>query len=222
MSGECGEWASDTIPDGWHWRSFELVFDEVTDSSRKLQQKSYARSGEFPVIDQGEEFIGGYTDNAALVHLREPPFIIFGDHTRCVKYIDFPFVQGADGVRVLKPKADISARYIYYAMRTIVLPDKGYSRHMKFLRASSFPICPWDEQLRVVAKLDSMLMHSQRARAELEHASLLIDRFDKAIFSKAFIGTLVSPESIESSGPRKMEPSLEEGPRDGGRKRVPA
>jgi type I restriction enzyme S subunit len=145
MRDERGEWPSEELPKSWRWVPFEQFFNDVTDSSRKLQQKAYGAAGLFPVIDQGEEFIGGYTDDRTLVHLQEPPLIVFGDHTRCVKYVDFRFVQGADGVKVLKAKSYIDPRFAYMALRAIVLPDKGYSRHMKFLRNSCFPMCPIEE-----------------------------------------------------------------------------
>ena len=186
MNEERGEWASTTLPAGWDWMPFQSVFEDVTDSARKLPQKDYAKSGVVPVVDQGEEFLGGYTDNEGLVHTMRPPFIVFGDHTRCVKYVDFPFVQGADGIKTLKPKKGIDARYGYYASRAIALPDKGYSRHMKFLRASSFRICSEEEQRRIVARLDDVLGCSKNAREDLYHIPRLIKRYKEAVLKAAF------------------------------------
>jgi type I restriction enzyme, S subunit len=192
MNEERGEWVSTTLPAGWNWIPFRSVFEDVTDSARKLPQKDYAESGAIPVVDQGEKFVGGYTNNEALVHTMNPPFIVFGDHTRCVKYIDFPFVQGADGIKALKAKKGIDARYGYYALRAITLPDKGYSRHMRFLRASSFPICSEDEQRRIVAKLDDVLGGSKNAREELDHTPKLIGHYRQSILRKAFAGELTA------------------------------
>jgi type I restriction enzyme S subunit len=200
MSDDCGEWTSTTLPDSWEWVPFRSLCDDVTDSARKLPQNSYAQSGKFPVIDQGAEFIGGYTDNRNLVHLHEPPFIIFGDHTRCVKFVDFPFVQGADGVKTLKPRAGVEPRYLYHALRAIALPDKGYSRHMRFLRASSFPVCALPEQARVVARLDSLLAGSKTARDELAHIAKLVERYKQGILKKAFSGELTAKWRCERTG----------------------
>jgi type I restriction enzyme S subunit len=192
MNDERGEWTSNTLPAGWNWVPFESVFEDVTDSARKLPQKDYAESGTLPVVDQGEGFVGGYTDDEALVHPMKPPFIVFGDHTRCVKYVDFPFVQGADGIKALIPKEGIEARYSYYALLAITLPDKGYSRHMKFLRASSFPICSMADQRRIVASLDSLLGGSKSARDELAHIPKLTERYKRAVLGSAFQGDLTA------------------------------
>ncbi len=186
MNAERGEWASTRLPDGWNWQPFVSVFDDVTDSTRKLPQKLYGRNGAYPVIDQGEAFIGGYTDDRTLVHPDKPPFIVFGDHTRCIKYVDCAFVQGADGVKTLKPRTAIDPRYAYYALRAIALPDKGYSRHMKFLRASVFPVCPLTEQRRIAAHLDSLLVHSKKVREELGRIPCLVERYRQAVLSVAF------------------------------------
>jgi type I restriction enzyme S subunit len=190
MNEERGEWTSTTLPAGWNWVPFKSVFDDVTDSARKLPQKDYAKDGAFPVVDQGEGFVGGYTDNDALVHPMEPPFVVFGDHTRCVKYVDFPFVQGADGIKALRPKQGVDARYSYYALRALTLPDKGYSRHMKFLRASLFPICSLTEQRRIVANLDSLFSCSKSALGEISSIPRLVTRYRQAILKRALSGDL--------------------------------
>ena len=83
---------------------------KVSGCIQKLSKKSgiplkqYQKTGKFPVIDQGQNFIGGYTNNVSLVYTNSLPVIVFGDHTRAIKFIDFPFAVGADGTKVLKPK----------------------------------------------------------------------------------------------------------------------
>src|ERR1035437_5391245 len=74
-------------------------------------------SGRFPVIDQGQAFIAGYSDAAERVIHDDLPLVIFGDHTRSVKYVDFPFILGADGTKVLKPREEcFDAKFFYYAL----------------------------------------------------------------------------------------------------------
>jgi len=73
--------------------------------------------GQFPVVDQGKAFIAGYSDAADRVIRNDLPFVIFGDHTRYVKYVDFPFILGADGTKVFKPKEELfDAKFFYYAL----------------------------------------------------------------------------------------------------------
>jgi len=130
------------LPKGWDTAPFGLLFKNVTSSNLKLQQKLYNVSGKHPVIDQGKELIGGYTDKGELLQPASSPLIVFGDHTRCVKFVDFKFVQGADGVKVLSPSQHINPIYSFYLLKATKLPDKGYSRHFKFLREISFRVAP--------------------------------------------------------------------------------
>lgn len=188
---ERGQWPDCRLPDGWKWVRFIDFFSDETDTARKLQQKAYSANGTYPVIDQGEAFIGGYTSNKSLLSLVAPPIVLFGDHTRCVKYIDFQFVQGADGTKVLKPKHGINPHYAYYVMKAIKLPDKGYSRHMKFVRASLFPCCDPDEQSEIVRRIEKAFTWLEKIATEHARAEHLLPKLDQAILAKAFRGELV-------------------------------
>ena len=92
------------IPANWCWLHLLYSFINCTDSNKKIKQKEYLKEGILPIVDQGKDLIGGFTNNKELAFKGALPVIIFGDHTRCVKYVDFNFVQGADGVKVLKPQ----------------------------------------------------------------------------------------------------------------------
>tara|TARA_Y100000815_G_scaffold275071_1_gene311411 strand:- start:2303 stop:3523 length:1221 start_codon:yes stop_codon:yes gene_type:complete len=95
----------------------------------------YKPDGAYPIVDQGQSFIAGYTDDASKVVFDGLPYVIFGDHTRCFKYVDFPFVLGADGTKVLKPKADLfDPRFFYFALLSLNIPSRGYNRHYTLLR----------------------------------------------------------------------------------------
>lgn len=187
-----GVWSSDDVPSSWVWVDFAGFWHDFTSSQKKLPQQAYSQSGRFPVVDQGHELIGGYSDAEHLISDAAPPVIVFGDHTRACKFIETPFIQGADGVRVLKSAAVADPRYAFYALKTLALPDKGYSRHFKFLKASQFPLAPAQEQRRIVAKLDSLRARSARARQELNHIPKLIERYKQAILAKAFSGELTA------------------------------
>jgi hypothetical protein len=187
-----GVWSSEELPPSWAWAAFDDFWRDFTSSQKKLPQQSYKPDGPFPVIDQGQRQIGGYSDAESLVSDAEPPAIVFGDHTRVCKFIETPFIQGADGVRVLKPKAVVEAKYAYYALNALQLPDKGYSRHFKFLKSSQFPLAPEPEQRRIVAKLDSLRARSARARHELDRIPKLIERYKQTILAKAFSGELTA------------------------------
>ncbi|MGB5631452.1 MAG: restriction endonuclease subunit S, partial [Waterburya sp.] len=187
---ECGWWLVESLPYSWTWMNFDYCFQNITSSNKKLKQKFYLESGLYPVIDQGQNVIGGYCNDENLVCESSLPVIIFGDHSRCVKFINTKFIQGADGVKVLKSKPLINEHFAYWALRTINLPDKGYSRHFKFLKASKIPLPPLNEQKRIVAKIEALQTRSTAVKEELEAIKPLLDQFRQSVLASAFRGDL--------------------------------
>ena len=107
-----------------------------------IPKMDYQESGKFPIIDQGASFIAGWTDLTDSVISDNLPVVIFGDHTRIFKYVDFPFTLGAEGTQLLYPNDDIlNPRFFYYALLNLKIPDEGYSRHYRYLRKFSVA-CP--------------------------------------------------------------------------------
>ena len=119
----------------------------------KVLSRDYKSSGRFPIVDQGQSLIAGWTNDDAGLISTDLPFVVFGDHTRAFKYIDFPFVRGADGTQVLKPKIGIDPRFFYYACRVIELPSRGYNRHFKALKEKTIPMPPLQEQRSIAQAL---------------------------------------------------------------------
>ncbi|WP_027624606.1 restriction endonuclease subunit S [Clostridium lundense] len=180
------------VPENWVWGNFEYIFDNVTSSSKKLKQKDYQTCSEYiniPVIDQGESFIGGYTDKVELAYSGKLPVIIFGDHSKCIKYVDFDFVQGADGVKVLLSR-EINTKYLYYMLMNLRLPDKGYSRYFKFLREKPMPIAPLKEQQRIVNTIENLFKKLDRSKELIEEAREGFEKRKTSILEKAFRGEL--------------------------------
>lgn len=178
------------VPENWCWIHLLDSFDNVTDSKKKLATKEYLEDGEYPIIDQGQDFIGGYTDDADMIYDGELPIVIFGDHTRCIKYIDFQFAQGADGVKVLKPKQFWNDKAFYYAMQSIEIPNMGYRRHYPLFKVFCIPLPPLAEQKRIVEQIESLFSKLDEAK---EKAQEVIDRIEtniEAILYNAFSGKL--------------------------------
>ena len=119
----------------------------------KVLARDYKPSGSYPIIDQGQNLIAGWTDDDSVLISTDLPIVIFGDHTRVFKYIDFPFVKGADGTQLLKPKVGIEPLFFYYACRAINLPSRGYNRHFKALKEKEIPIPPLGEQRNIARTL---------------------------------------------------------------------
>src|SRR5690606_2271271 len=98
--------------------------------------------------------IAGWCDDEQMICQSDLPVIIFGDHTRAVKFVDFPFVIGADGAKVLAPSESFQPRYFSELLRLMPIPDLGYSRHMRELKRLNFPCPPIDKQLEFVQKME--------------------------------------------------------------------
>lgn len=133
---------------------FELAISDVTGGNKKVKKNEYLIDGEYPIIDQGKELIAGYTNNKNNLYKFDLPIIVFGDHTRILKFIDFPFCLGADGVKALLPNKVFDVKYLYYFFNTLNIQSRGYSRHFKFLKKFSVPLISKTEQKRIVEILD--------------------------------------------------------------------
>lgn len=177
-----------SLPDGWEWVEFSKIFDTPTSKPYQIQKTEYLESGLLPIIDQGKEFIIGYTNSIEKKYLNESNCIIFGDHTRQIKYVDFDFVIGADGTKILKEKDKnkYDLKFLYFQFLSKKIESLGYSRHFKLVKEMFFAIPPLEEQKRIVAKLDILFAKIDKAialhqknidEADIFMASVLTDVF---------------------------------------------
>ncbi|NLK91732.1 MAG: restriction endonuclease subunit S [Bacteroidales bacterium] len=123
-------------------------------ASKKINKKDYKDKGKYPIIDQGQNFIVGYTDDETSV-LSKDEYVIFGDHTREIKFVNFEFAQGAEGLKILKAKERILPKYLYYALCNARIPNRGYNRHWNIVKNILFPLPPLPVQQEIVRILDS-------------------------------------------------------------------
>jgi len=137
-------------------------------NTTKIPKKKFQKKGKYPVISQEDELINGFWDNYDDVFRIKKPLVIFGDHTKKVKYIDFDFVKGADGIKVLQPIDELNTRFFYYQIRSLPIEDLGYARHFRLLKKRPISIPPLPEQKRIVAKLDQCFEAINKARANIE------------------------------------------------------
>lgn len=139
---------------GSSMKSFNEIIYDVTKFGRKIKTSDYMGNGKYPIIDQGKNLISGYTNEENGIFV-DVPAIIFGDHTRILKYIDTPFFLGADGTKILKAKNEnCNLKFIYYALKNIKIPDTGYNRHYKWLKESSIIYPAIEHQDKIVNILD--------------------------------------------------------------------
>ena len=135
---------------------FADVFLDVTKDGHKISKENYLPQGRYPIIDQGQEYIAGYSDESAGLY-KDVPAIIFGDHTRIIKYVNTPCFLGADGVKLLKAKIpDSNYKYLYYALSHTQIPNTGYNRHFKWLKEVDIRLPSENEQQYIVEILDKL------------------------------------------------------------------
>lgn len=153
------------------WMALGSVIKTVTAPS-KLKSQAYRASGKLPIIDQGIKFIAGYTDED-VAPVEAGKYIIFGDHSEHIKYVDFRFVQGADGLKILSPISD-NAKYIYHAFLNFYTKELSYKRHWSSAQQTLIPIpCPNDPekslaiQAEIVRVLDKFTALTAELTAEL-------------------------------------------------------
>ena len=123
----------------WEEAGFDELFYVANNKKIQIKSSDYLEQGNTPIVDQGQKHIVGYTNNTEIY--KDVPVIIFGDHTRILKWIDFVFASGADGTQLLKSTDKLNLKFGYYALCHIELPNLGYSRHMKELK-NQFIIIP--------------------------------------------------------------------------------
>lgn len=188
------------IPSHWKWVRFSSIVAERGDSTRKLQRKNYLECGKFPVIDQGQGLVGGYSDDASLIMEFSGAVVVFGDHTRSAKYVDFPFVQGADGTKILVSEPVLDPKYLYLWLEAQPVDDLGYRRHFPILKKTAVPLPPIDEQKAIVEKLQST---NQKIDDVLERLDQFLDQSPQqcaAIIQAGVTGNLTKEWREEHGG----------------------
>jgi len=151
----------------WKYLNFEDCLDKFPRYS-KIAKNKFLIEGEYPIISQEKDYINGYWNEEKDVIKIAKPVVIFGDHSKVVKLIDFDFVAGADGVKIFQPIKEINAKYLFYFLQNVKLDDLGYARHYRLLKQKYVPIPSLPIQHQIVEKLDAAFEAIDRAKANLE------------------------------------------------------
>lgn len=192
------------IPKTWTWFYIEDVTYPVGNKNNQIQSKDVKEEGTIPIVSQSFKLIDGYTEESEK-KIDDLPVILFGDHTKNVKFIDFEFVIGADGTKLLKPIL-IDPKYLYYLLsfEASLLQDRGYARHYSLLKETPMPLAPYGEQLRIVQKLDSLSSLVEMYSKYKAILSKLEDDFRKniktSIIMDAIKGNLTKKYPVTETG----------------------
>jgi len=176
--------------EGWVDRPFEDCIEEVKYTT-KIQRKEFLEEGAFPIVSQEAEFINGYWNDETNVFKLTKPVVIFGDHTQVLKYVDFDFVLGADGVKILPPKNFLHPKFFFYALRSVSLKSLGYARHYRLLKELriGYPVVA-KQQVLISERLDSLLEETHRLESLYQQKLTALDDLKKSLLHQAFSGAL--------------------------------
>jgi type I restriction enzyme, S subunit len=186
--------AEPKLPASWSAIFVEDAVDNISTVGKKIPQKQYQERGTFPIVDQGQESVGGYTDDAQMLIECEPPVIVFGDHTKVVKLVGTRFAAGADGVKVLKPHSFFDCKLLKFFLDHLAadLIDKGYARHFQHLAKRIIPLPPEPEQRRIVAKIEELFSELDKGTENLKQARAQLAVYRQALLKHAFEGKLTA------------------------------
>ena len=174
---------------------FTNLYRDVTKEGTKIPQEKYCLTGQFPIVDQGQRVIAGWWNDDDGI-FKDVPAIIFGDHTRAIKYMEEPFFIGADGVKILRPtNAKDNPKYLYYALQAAKIPNLGYSRHFKVVKELEIRMYSRDEQdeiVHVLEKIDHLIeqRHTETTYLDQLVKSRFIELFGDPVTNSLGLNTM--------------------------------
>lgn len=149
----------------------------------EIKTTNYEMAGNYPIVSQSEDLIAGYTDDDKFVIHLEKPVIVFGDHTRIIKFVDFDFCVGADGVKILSSKDFMSPKYLFHFLQYKKVPSLGYSRHYKLLKEIDV-IYP--KSLSIQSKISDELDMITEMISKYDEQLKELDKLSQSIFYEMF------------------------------------
>jgi len=139
----------------WQEKCFDEIFESVPTKKHQIKSSEYLNEGVYPIVDQGQKFIVGFSNEKEKV-FKTKGSIIFGDHTTILKYIDFNFIIGADGVKVLQSKTLNDIKFLYYNLSFNNVKSEGYKRHYSILKELKLHIPSIEEQTKIAEFLSAI------------------------------------------------------------------
>jgi len=182
---------------GWIQVTYNDAIDKISTNNKKVKQKEYISEGKYPVIDQGQDFIGGYTNDESKLLDCTLPALVFGDHTKIVKLVNYKFAPGADGIKVVVPRKFFNAKLFEFFTKILALkiPGKGYARHFQYIEKSKIPLLPLPEQQAIVFKIEQLFSDLDNGINNFKKAQEQLKIYRQAVLKNACEGKLVPTEA---------------------------
>jgi len=195
------------VPESWETLTVaESVQPFQFDRNKQIAKSAYQGDGKWPVIDQGQQEISGYTSDEDKVIVPTQPIIVFGDHTRVFKYVDYPFALGADGTKPLVAREGFVPKFLFHALCVLDIQSRGYNRHYTILRGMRLPKPPsMYEQREIVTILDAIDRKIELHRKK----RAVLDELFKALLHKLMTGE-IRVDELDLSALDRVESEAEE------------
>ena len=175
----------------WAWEKIQFEQSiEKTKITPKIKRRDFKETGQFPIISQEMDFINGYWDNAADLLEIQRPVVVFGDHTRVLKYVDFAFVRGADGLKILQPVDSIYPKFFYHQLRSVRLNSLGYARHYRLLKQVDISVPSMEIQREISSMFDQLDEQVAEMIRLYEHEADSLKEVQNSVLQEAFSGRL--------------------------------
>lgn len=130
----------DGVPEGWIKEEIGKIIKKVH-RTKQIVASEYKDEGSIPIVDQSRAFVAGYTNDLEARVDFGIPIIVFGDHTRIVKLIQFPFAKGANGTQlIISDCLEMPQRLLYCSIMNVDLSNYHYARHFKYLKEEKIMI----------------------------------------------------------------------------------
>ena len=139
--------------DKWQDLEFEKCLD-VLKKPKGLKSSEY-KAGGYSIFDQSDnKYISGYTHDEQFIYnySLENSVILFGDHSRTIKYIYQKCAFGNDGIKLFQGNNISDTRFMYYRLLIQEVPNTGYNRHFKYLKEEIFSL-PLIEEQKAIASI---------------------------------------------------------------------
>lgn len=166
----------------WEEKKFDDLFTSISTKPFQIKSTEILNEGIYPVIDQGMNKIAGFSNEKEKLFNKENEVIIYGDHTTFVKFIDFNFVIGADGTKILESKSD-NIKYLYFALSHFNIKPEGYKRHFSIIKSIELPIPSLEEQQKIASFLSAIDVQIEGVSKKIEQTKL----FKKGLLQQLFV-----------------------------------
>ena len=171
----------------WEQKTVHNLLREIDGHTTQIQENEILEEGETAVVTQEQGLlISGYTDEEEVI--TDLPLIVFGDHSCTFKYIDFPFIRGADGTQLLKvDENEFIPKCFYYLVQLVEIPNRDrYERHFKYLKNLEIPLPPLEVQQQVVDEYDAVDQETDQARQTIVTAKQQIEEKVQALINAGY------------------------------------